>query len=74
LPPPAKFFNQQNFMAGGAKAEPEKFGHLATMQKSAGRKKKERHQGAASKSLPAVQFGAKTQNFKSVKIIINYGG
>jgi hypothetical protein len=24
--------------------------------------------------LPAVQFGAKTQNFKSVKIIINYGG
>jgi hypothetical protein len=40
----------------------------------AGQKKKERHQGAASKSLPPIQFGTKTQNFKSVKIIINYGG
>jgi hypothetical protein len=28
----------------------------------------------ASKSLPPTQFGAKTQNFKSVKMIINYGG
>jgi hypothetical protein len=28
-----KFFNQKNFGAGGAKAEPEKFGHLATHKK-----------------------------------------
>jgi hypothetical protein len=27
----------------------------------AGQKKKERHQGVASKSLPPMQFGAKTQ-------------
>jgi hypothetical protein len=33
IPSPAKFFNQQNFAAGGAKAEPEKFGHLATHAK-----------------------------------------
>jgi hypothetical protein len=32
------------------------------------------HQGAASKSLSPMQFGAKTQNFKSVKMITNYGG
>jgi hypothetical protein len=24
--------------------------------------------------LPPTKFGAKTQNFKSVKMIINYGG
>jgi hypothetical protein len=38
------------------------------------KKKKERHQGAASKSLPPMEFGAKTQNFKTVKVKINYGG
>jgi hypothetical protein len=27
----------------------------------------------ASKSLPPTQFGAKTQNYKSVKMITNYG-
>jgi hypothetical protein len=32
-PSPAKFFNQQNFAAGGVKAEPEKFGNLATHTK-----------------------------------------
>jgi hypothetical protein len=30
--------------------------------------------GNADTSLPLTQFGAKTQNFKSVKMIINYGG
>jgi hypothetical protein len=29
----AKYFNQQNLVAGGVKAEPEKFGHLATHAK-----------------------------------------
>jgi hypothetical protein len=33
IPSPAKFFNQKNFTAGGAKVEPEKFGHLATHKK-----------------------------------------
>jgi hypothetical protein len=74
IPSPAKFFNQQNFAAGGAKAEPEKFGNLATHAKIGRTKEKERLQGAASKSLPPTQFGTKTQNFKSVKMIINYGG
>jgi hypothetical protein len=34
---------------------------------------KVRH-GNTDKSLPLKQFGAKTQNFKGVKMIINYGG
>jgi hypothetical protein len=33
LPPPAKFFNQQNFATGGVKEESEKFGNLATHAK-----------------------------------------
>jgi hypothetical protein len=33
IPSPAKLFNQKNFAAGGVKAEPEKFGHLATHAK-----------------------------------------
>jgi hypothetical protein len=28
----------------------------------------------ASKSLPPAQFGTKTQNFKSVEMIVNFGG
>jgi hypothetical protein len=49
LPPPAKFFNQQNFVAGGVKAEQENFGNLATHTKI-GRTKEKRKgtsQGAA---------------------------
>jgi hypothetical protein len=34
LPPPAKFFNQKNFVAGGAKAEPEIFGKLGHSHKN----------------------------------------
>jgi hypothetical protein len=37
---PAKFFNQKNVAAGGAKAEPENFGHLATHEKNGQRKEK----------------------------------
>jgi hypothetical protein len=33
IPSQPKFFNQQNFAAGGVKAEPEKFGNLATHAK-----------------------------------------
>jgi hypothetical protein len=33
IPSPAKFFNQQSFADGGVKAEPEKFGILATHAK-----------------------------------------
>jgi hypothetical protein len=40
LLPPAKFFNQQNFATGGVKAEPEKFGNLATHAKSSRTKEK----------------------------------
>ncbi len=30
--------------------------------------------GNTDESLPPTQFGAKTQNFQSVKMTINYGG
>jgi hypothetical protein len=36
IPSPAKFFNQQNFVAGGAKAEPENLATWPHMQKLAG--------------------------------------
>jgi hypothetical protein len=45
IPPPAKFCNQQNLATGGAKAEPEKFGHQGKIWD--GLKKKERCQGVA---------------------------
>jgi hypothetical protein len=60
IPSPAKFFNQKNFAAGGAKAEPEKFGHLATHKKIGRMKEKGK----------APRCGR--QEF--AKMIINYGG
>jgi hypothetical protein len=45
IPSPEQFFNQQNLVAGGAKAEPEKFVHQR--KNWAGQNKKERRQGAA---------------------------
>jgi hypothetical protein len=59
IPQPAKFFNQQNLVAGGAKAEPPNF---ANRRKNwARRKKKERHQGAGGKNLPPSKFASKTK-------------
>jgi hypothetical protein len=47
IPQPAKFFNQQNLVAGGAKAEPPNFAKRC--KNWAGRKKKERHQGVGAR-------------------------
>jgi predicted secreted hydrolase len=62
---PAKFG-----CVGGAKAEHEKFAHQC--KNWAGQKKKERCHGAAR--ICHCQNLAPRQNFKSVKMIINYGG
>jgi hypothetical protein len=65
-----KFLNQQNLAAGGVKAEPEKFVH----QCKHGLDERKRKRPRCGKKLPPTKFGAKTPNFKSVKMIINYGG
>jgi hypothetical protein len=62
-PPPAKFFNQQNFAAGGVKAEQEKFGNLATHTKN-GRTKEKGKAPRCGKSLPPTQFGARLKILK----------
>jgi hypothetical protein len=72
IAPQEKFFNQQNLVAGGAKTEPEKFVHQR--KNWGGRKEKERRAPGCGKNLPPTKFGKKTQNFKIVKMIINYGG
>jgi hypothetical protein len=70
----SKILQSEKFCGWWSEGRTRKIGHLATQKKLAVQKKKERHQDAASKSLPPTQFGAKTQNLKSVKMIINYGG
>jgi hypothetical protein len=62
IPSQEKFFNQQNLVAGGAKAEPEKFVHQR--KNWGGRKEKERRAPRCGKNLPPTKFGKKTQNFK----------
>jgi hypothetical protein len=72
IPQPAKFFNEQNLVAGGAKAEPPNF---ANRHKNwAGRKIKERRQGAGATICHPQNLPPRQKNYKSVKMIINYGG
>jgi hypothetical protein len=47
IPQPAKLFNQQNLVAGRAKAEPPNFANQC--KNWARQKKKERHQGAGAR-------------------------
>jgi hypothetical protein len=71
----SKILQSEKFCSWWSKGRTRKIwppGHPRKNQ--AGQKKKERHQGAASKSLPPTEFGAKTQNFKSVEVKTNYGG
>jgi hypothetical protein len=75
-PLPEKFcrgHHQENFAAGRGRTSKI----LPPMQKlgrgSRKRKGTKVWHGNADKSLP-LQFGTKTHNYKSVKMIINYGG
>jgi hypothetical protein len=59
IPQPAKFFNQQNLVAGGGKAEQPNF---ANRRKNwARRKKKEKAPRRWGKNLPPSKFASKTK-------------
>jgi hypothetical protein len=76
LPPPAKFHHQKNSATSKNWLLVEQRQNQKNLPTDAkiGQMKEKGKAPRCGKNLPPTEFGTKTQNFKSVKMIINYAG